>query len=75
MKIGRIYHTSMKDVLENILPDFSVIYDNDEKFRNFYTSLLHFDENEISYLTDKDPSEILKEAKKSKNKKSEGGSV
>ena len=69
MKIGRIYHTSMKDILENVLPDFRVIYDNDKDFRNFYTNILHLEEDEIAYLTDKDPREILKEAKITKNKK------
>ncbi len=75
MKIGRVYHTSMKDVLENIISDFSVMYDRNEELRNFYTTLLHLEEDEIAYLTDKDPREVLKEAKKNKNKKSEGGSA
>ncbi len=66
MKLGRIFHASKGRVLENILVDFSVLYDKDEKLRNLYTKILHLDADEISYLTDKDPREILEE---SKNKK------
>jgi len=71
-KLGRIFHTSKGEVLENILPHFHVIYDNDEELRLFYTSILHLDEDEISYLTDKNPKHILQESQKKKN---EGGSV
>ncbi len=71
VKLGRIYHTSKSDVLENILPYFRAIYDADENLRLFYTHQLHLDENEISYLTDKNPVEILKMTKK----RYEGGSA
>ena len=66
MKLGRIYHTSKSDVLENIISDFSIIYDKDENLRNFYTRILHLNEDEIGYMTSKDPKEVLKEAKNKK---------
>ncbi len=71
-KLGKIYHTSRNEILENVLPYFRVIYDNDEELRINYTSILHLDEDEISYISDRNPSEILEKAKKKRN---EGGSV
>ncbi len=64
IKLGRIYHTSKNEVLDNVIQDFSVLYDMDEGVRRLYTSILHLNEDEISYLTEKDPKEILKEIKK-----------
>ncbi len=64
IKLGKIYHTSKNDILDNVLPDFSVLYDRSEGIRNLYTKILHLTEDEISYLTDKDPREILREIKK-----------
>jgi len=72
MKLGRIYHTSKNEVLENIIPYFKVIYDNNEELRILYTSILHLNEDEISYLTHKDPRKILEKVKQKKN---EGGSA
>ncbi len=73
IKLGKIYHTSKGEILENVLPYFRVIYDNDEELRINYTSILHLDEDEISYLTDKDAGEILDMVKK--KKRNEGGSA
>jgi replication factor C large subunit len=66
VKLGRIFHTSKQDILDSVLPDFSVMYDLDEGLRNYYTKILHLNESEISYMTSKDPSEILEEVKKKK---------
>ena len=77
MKIGRIYHSSHRRVKDSIFPYFQVLYDNDEELRALYTYILHFDENEIGYLTNKNPEEILQEAEKIKEKiekRGEGGS-
>ena len=71
IKLGRVYHTSRGDVLENILPYFRVLYNTSENLRLFYTHQLHFNENEIAYLTDKNPVEIMKQSKK----RYEGGSA
>ncbi|NPA75465.1 MAG: replication factor C large subunit [Euryarchaeota archaeon] len=75
-KIGKIYHASSKRILEDVLPDFRVIYDNNMDLRALYTHILHLSSNEIAYLTDKKPEHVLKEAEKIKNKieKGEGGS-
>ena len=62
------FHLSNKDRL----PEKSFLYDNNEELRILYTSILHLDENEISYLTRKDPRKILEEVKQKKN---EGGSA
>ncbi len=67
-KIGRIYHSSPLRVKEDILPEFRVIYDNNPELRALYTHILHFSTDEIEYLTDKDPEEVLSEAKKIKGK-------
>lgn len=69
MKVGRIYHASPLRVKEDILPEFRVIYDNNQELRALYTKILHFNAEEIGYLTDKDPEEVLREAKKVKLEK------
>ncbi len=66
VKLGRVFHTSKKDILDSVIMDFKVMYDLDEGLRNHYTRILHLNENEISYLTDKNPTEILQSIKKKK---------
>ena len=75
-KIGKIYHTSSKRVLEEVLPDFKVIYEHHAELRNLYTYILHLNYNEITMLTNRNPDEILQETKKIQEKieKGEGGS-
>ncbi len=75
-KVGLIYHASSKRILEDVLPDFRVIYENVPELRALYTYLLHFNSSEIAYLTDENSEEILKESQKIKNEieKGEGGS-
>jgi len=66
VKLGRVFHTSKKDILDSVLADFSVMYDLDEGLREHYTKILHLNESEISYMTSKDPKEILEGVKKKK---------
>ncbi len=76
-KVGRIYHTSPGKVKENILPHFRVLYDLNPELRALYTYVLHFDRDEIEYLTKKDAEKILKDAQKigeEIEKRGEGGS-
>ncbi len=76
-KIGTIYHTSSRRVLEDVLPDFRVIYEHNSELRALYTHILHLNSSEIEYLTDIAPDTVLKEAQKIKEKieKGEGGSA
>lgn len=74
-KISKIYHTSPKQVREEILPEFRVIFDRDQELRNLYTEILHLTSEEINMLTETPHQEAPKESKKSKlKKKGEGGS-
>ena len=78
IKLGVIHHTSSQRVKEDILPYFRVLYDKNRELRALYTYLLHFEDKEISFLTDLDVDDILKDAEKIKEKiekKGEGGSA
>ena len=77
-KLGTIYHTSSQRVKEDILPYFKVLYEKNRELRALYTYLLHLEDKEISFLTNIDVDEILKDVEKIKEKiekKGEGGSV
>ena len=78
MKLGVIYHASSQRVKEDILPYFRVLYEKNRELRALYTYLLHLEDKEISFLTDLDVEEILKDAEKIEEKiekKGEGGSA
>ncbi len=78
IKVGKIYHTSYKRTLEDVIPYFRVIYDKNEHLRSLYTYLLHLTTEEISQLTDEDPEKVKKDAEKvgkEIEKRGEGGSA
>jgi len=63
-KVGCIYHASPKVTKERIIPYFRVIYDLDPDLRALYTYILRFTPDEIAFLTEKNPREILEASQK-----------